>query len=76
MVGDNPESDIMGANNYKSPHHTDWISVLVKTGVYREGDARYDFDARPELRPRVVVDDVQAAMDWAFRDSGRDFGEN
>jgi HAD superfamily hydrolase (TIGR01456 family) len=75
MVGDNPESDIMGANNYNSPHYTDWVSILVKTGVYTEGDPRYDFDARPELRPRVVVEDVQAAVEWALKDSGSDFGE-
>jgi HAD superfamily hydrolase (TIGR01456 family) len=69
MVGDNPESDIMGANNHTSPHGTEWLSMLVKTGVFTEG-ARYDFDARPELKPRVVVEDVKAAVNWAFRDSG------
>jgi ribonucleotide monophosphatase NagD (HAD superfamily) len=38
MIGDNPESDIMGANNYKSQRRTEWVSVLVKTGVFREGE--------------------------------------
>lgn len=71
MVGDNPESDILGANTYRSPHGTEWVSILVKTGVYREEDARYDFDNRPEARPRVVVEDVGAAINWALRDSGR-----
>ena len=72
MIGDNPESDIMGANNYRSPHGTEWVSVLVKTGVYRgeEEGGRYDFEARPELKPKVIVDDVKQAIDWALRDSG------
>jgi HAD superfamily hydrolase (TIGR01456 family) len=72
MVGDNPESDIMGANNYNSPHGTEWVSVLVKTGVFRETDGekgRYDFKARPELKPKVVVEDVKNAVNWALKDS-------
>ncbi|KAJ4298685.1 hypothetical protein N0V88_003717 [Collariella sp. IMI 366227] len=32
MVGDNPESDIAGANGHMSEHGTEWVSVLVKTG--------------------------------------------
>lgn len=73
MVGDNPESDIMGANNYKSPHGTEWVSMLVKTGVFREGEeGSYDFKGRPELRPKVIVDDVKRAVDWALKDSGWD----
>lgn len=45
MVGDNPASDIMGANNYG------WESLLVRTGVYRDEDLpnivahpKYTFD--------------------------------
>ncbi|KAG0690800.1 hypothetical protein C6P40_001234 [Pichia californica] len=32
MVGDNPESDIKGGNDYG------WETILVKTGVYKDGD--------------------------------------
>ncbi|TID15450.1 hypothetical protein CANINC_004416 [Pichia inconspicua] len=32
MVGDNPESDIRGGNDYG------WETILVKTGVYKDGD--------------------------------------
>ncbi|ERF76201.1 hypothetical protein EPUS_07401 [Endocarpon pusillum Z07020] len=67
MVGDNPESDIMGANNHKSQRGTEWVSVLVKTGVFREGESRYDFGKRPELKPRIIVENVRAAVDWALR---------
>lgn len=70
MVGDNPESDIKGSNNYRSPHKTDWVSVLVKTGVFTEGQEQHHFDATPELKPRVTVDDVRAAVDWGLKDSG------
>lgn len=38
MVGDNPESDITGGNNYN------WGTILVKTGVYQDGD----FERNPE----------------------------
>lgn len=72
MIGDNPESDIMGANNYQSPHGTEWVSMLVRTGVFSEGEGRYDFDARPELRPTIIMEDVKQAVGWALRDSGWD----
>jgi ribonucleotide monophosphatase NagD (HAD superfamily) len=74
MVGDNPESDIMGANNHSSKqgNATEWVSVLVKTGVYTdgEGERRYDFEARPELKPKIVVKDVNEAVQWGLRDMG------
>ena len=64
MVGDNPESDIAGANNFKSPTSADWISLLTRTGVYKD---------RPGQRlihePRTIVDDVKAAVQWAVKDS-------
>lgn len=67
MIGDNPESDIKGANDYRSPDGTDWVSVLVKTGVFQDG---YDLDTKPELRPDVIIDDVRNAVDWALQDAG------
>ncbi|PSK34786.1 hypothetical protein B9Z65_1369 [Elsinoe australis] len=61
MVGDNPESDIQGANNYKSPHGAQWMSVLVGTGVYRGGD--------PAHKPKAIMKDVYAAVQWALKDA-------
>lgn len=58
MVGDNPESDITGGNRYN------WGSILVKTGVYQEGD----FEINPEYsRPSLgifanVKEGVMAAL--------------
>jgi HAD superfamily hydrolase (TIGR01456 family) len=63
MVGDNPESDIRGANEFESPHGTEWISVLVKTGVYRDG-------SKPKYAPKAIVKDVLEAVKWALREEG------
>ncbi|EXJ62577.1 HAD-superfamily subfamily IIA hydrolase [Cladophialophora yegresii CBS 114405] len=64
MVGDNPESDIRGANDYDSPHGIEWLSLLTRTGVYRDQDGR-----RPTWEPTAIVDDVKAAVQWALKDS-------
>lgn len=63
MVGDNPESDILGGNSYESPYGTDWVSVLVQTGVYVEGTV-------PKHQPRKIVGDVWDAVDWAVTQEG------
>jgi HAD superfamily hydrolase (TIGR01456 family) len=63
MVGDNPESDIRGANDFNSSHGTDWTSILVKTGVFQEG-------TKPAYKPRVVVNDVLEAVKWALHQEG------
>jgi HAD superfamily hydrolase (TIGR01456 family) len=62
MIGDNPESDIRGANTYGSPAATDWVSVLVRTGVHQEGQD-------PAWRPRMEVGDVYDAVKWAVEQS-------
>jgi HAD superfamily hydrolase (TIGR01456 family) len=64
MIGDNPESDIRGANEFKSPLGTEWHSVLVKTGVWRA-----EWGA-PAHTPRTIVDDVKAAVAWALKREG------
>ena len=58
MVGDNPESDIRGANSYRSHIGSSWYSILVKTGVYGGGE--------PSWTPKAIVDDVQKAVQWAL----------
>ncbi|KAG0704737.1 HAD hydrolase [Suillus ampliporus] len=54
MVGDNPESDIAGANA------AGWKSILVRTGVYdpRRGP--------PSHRPTHETEDVAEAVRWAL----------
>ncbi|KAI9367183.1 HAD-like domain-containing protein [Aspergillus egyptiacus] len=61
MVGDNPESDIRGANSYRSAHNSQWHSILVRSGVYRGGE--------PAWTPKMIADDVRRAVDWALQHS-------
>lgn len=61
MIGDNPESDIRGANSFNSATGTEWTSVLVKTGVYG--------GEKPAWTPKVIVDGVQDAVKWALKHS-------
>jgi HAD superfamily hydrolase (TIGR01456 family) len=63
MVGDNPESDIRGANEYRSSDGIEWTSVLVKTGVFRE-------ETKPAYKPDVIVKDVYHAVKWALEQEG------
>jgi HAD superfamily hydrolase (TIGR01456 family) len=63
MVGDNPESDIRGANEYQSSDGTEWTSVLVNTGVFKKG-------TKPAYKPDVIVDDVFDAVKWALKQEG------
>lgn len=60
MVGDNPASDIMGANNYG------WESLLVRTGVYEDADWE-EMVARPT---GGVFDNVDEAVKWAVAQNG------
>ena len=60
MVGDNPTSDIEGARRSNIHHRkegkTSWQGVLVKTGVYKDGDETNGAAA--------VVDGVAEAVDY------------
>lgn len=58
MVGDNPASDIVGANTFQSNRGVEWVSVLVKGGVYRTGDSTRN--------AKAVVEDVLEAVTWAI----------
>ncbi|EJU04030.1 HAD hydrolase [Dacryopinax primogenitus] len=55
MVGDNPESDIAGANAHG------WESILVNTGVYNSAD-----DGPPVHWPTRMLDNVEQAVEWAI----------
>lgn len=61
MVGDNPASDIAGGNDYRSPHGTDWASILVQTGVYVKGTT-------PTPQPSQIVGDVWDAVTCEYID--------
>lgn len=56
FVGDTPESDIRGTNEFDAKtEDSTWYSILVKTGVYRAG-------TKPTFEPRVTVDTVLDAV--------------
>ena len=57
FVGDTPESDVRGTNEYnESPlSENTWYSILVRTGVYRAGTV-------PRFEPKVVVDNILDAV--------------
>lgn len=61
MVGDNPESDIRGANSYRSGYGSKWQSILVRTGVYPGGE--------PAWTPTTIADNVQKGVLWALQQS-------
>ncbi|KAK4168652.1 HAD-like domain-containing protein [Cladorrhinum sp. PSN259] len=63
MVGDNPESDIAGANRYRSKNGTEWVSVLVKTGVWNE---TMSLPFTKETEPKKIEADVKSAVKWAL----------
>ncbi|KAG7765516.1 hypothetical protein KL946_002573 [Ogataea haglerorum] len=55
FVGDTPESDIRFANS----HDESWHSILVKTGVYKEGTV-------PKYKPKYICDNVLEAVKYAI----------
>ena len=61
MVGDNPASDIVGANMFRSPREINWRSILVQSGVFA-GEP----PSGEEYRPTAIVGDVLDAVNWAL----------
>ncbi|PUU74006.1 HAD-like domain-containing protein [Tuber borchii] len=57
MIGDNPDSDMIGLKGV-GWSGTTWWGLLVRSGVWREPQA-------PKY-PIAIVDDVLAAVDWAM----------
>ncbi|KAJ5093403.1 hypothetical protein N7456_009264 [Penicillium angulare] len=58
FFGDTPESDIRGTNEYNEIAENDWFSVLVKTGVYKDGTT-------PRFEPRQICDNIFDAVKFA-----------
>ncbi|KAF2005752.1 phosphatidyl synthase [Amniculicola lignicola CBS 123094] len=55
FVGDTPESDIRGTNEFDKHAENSWYSILVHTGVFEEG-------TKPKYKPRATVDTVLDAV--------------
>lgn len=55
FVGDTPESDIRGTNEFDAKSDEQWYSILVRTGVYQNGTT-------PKYKPKATVDTVLDAV--------------
>jgi HAD superfamily hydrolase (TIGR01456 family) len=57
FVGDTPESDIRGTNEFdeSDASQNNWYSILVRTGVFKEG-------TMPRYMPKMTVDNVLEAV--------------
>lgn len=55
FVGDTPESDIRGTNEYNEHAENNWYSILVRTGVFQEGTT-------PRFQPKATVNTVLEAV--------------
>ena len=68
FVGDTPESDIRGTNEFNESGKTDhtWYSILVRTGVFREG-------TKPAYNAKMTVDSVLEAVEHGLQ---REFNKN
>ena len=67
MIGDNPESDIeggirIGNKNLKEKGENNWKTILLKTGVWKEGQETNG--------AHFVVDDMQAAFELILKEEG------
>lgn len=72
MIGDNPASDIEGANTMKKTNSNifpQWESCLVRTGVWSEDKMPIGTLARKQ-RPYTVQDDVKTTVRWALKREG------
>ena len=63
MVGDNPASNIQGANSFTSRHGTEWKSILMESGVHVACE-------EPVHKPTAIVKGVKEAIEWESKDSG------
>ena len=71
MIGDNPASDVAGANLHSrsGPNGTTWEALLVRTGVF-DPQRQSESSLRDQFAPRRVVNDVREAVAWALAQEG------
>jgi HAD superfamily hydrolase (TIGR01456 family) len=62
FVGDTPESDIRGTNEFDESGKADntWHSILVRTGVFQQG-------TKPAYQPKMTVDNVLEAVKYGMQ---------
>jgi len=65
FVGDTQKSDIKGTNQFNTKSKDEWYSILVRTGVFKEG-------TQPAYKPMATVDTVLDAVNHGMK---REFNE-
>jgi ribonucleotide monophosphatase NagD (HAD superfamily) len=62
FVGDTPESDIRGTNEFDESDNptNNWYSILVRTDVFPEG-------TKPNYVPKMTVDNVLDAVKYGMQ---------
>ncbi|KAK4636015.1 hypothetical protein CLAFUW4_00318 [Fulvia fulva] len=60
FVGDTPESDIRGTNEFNKTSENMWYSILVETGVYQPG-------TKPKYEPKAKVQNVLDAVNHGIQ---------
>ncbi|KAF3941286.1 hypothetical protein ABW19_dt0201049 [Dactylella cylindrospora] len=66
MVGDNPRSDIMGANGYG------WYSLLVESGVFNRDREGGEKALIGDMQPKKILRDVHEAVEFGMQRGGKD----
>lgn len=63
MIGDNPKSDILGANK------KGWFSILTKTGMFvdKGEETKLMFAQNPELKPKKIGNDLLEAIQFIMK---------
>ncbi|THC91806.1 hypothetical protein EYZ11_008738 [Aspergillus tanneri] len=70
FVGDTPESDVRGTNEFDKISDVHWYSILVKTGVYQEGTTL-------RFPPKKVCQNVLDAVQFSVeREMSRNCNES
>ena len=65
FVGDTPESDIRGTNEFHKKADIEWFSILVCTGIFKKG-------TKPMYEPKMTVDNVLDAVRFGMnREHGK-----
>ncbi|KAL9111753.1 MAG: hypothetical protein Q9227_003812 [Pyrenula ochraceoflavens] len=63
FIGDTPESDVRGTNEFNESgvsEDASWYSILVRTGVFQDG-------TQPRYAPKMTVDNVLDAVNFAMK---------
>ena len=68
FVGDTPDSDIRGTNDFDKKADNRWYSILVRSGIFNEG-------TKPAYTPKMTVDTVLDAVKFGMRREHAGFDE-